>query len=299
MTTQETSRRCGSIAIVGRPNVGKSTLLNRILGQKISITSRKPQTTRYQILGIKSTDSTQLIFVDTPGWQRKPTAYVNRLMNRQVTSALQEIDLVVMVSEAAHWTDDDDIVADLIAEYDCPRILVLNKHDKLAQKKHLLPLIDRLRETARFEELVPICARTGDNVPVLEELLRARVPAREFIFPDDQITDRTVQFLASEIIREKLIRALGEELPYSISVIIDKFEETDRRADIDATIWVERAGQKGIVIGNQGHRLKSIGMSARHNIEEMLQKQVMLTTWVKVKGKWTNDPSALKALDLS
>ncbi|MGR8920267.1 MAG: GTPase Era, partial [Gammaproteobacteria bacterium] len=220
------SARCGLVAIVGRANVGKSTLLNQILRQKISITSRKPQTTRYQILGLHTEGDTQLVFVDTPGWQRQPKNQLNRQMNRQVRQALAEVDCVLMLIDARGLHEDDALVAELAAEAGVPALLALNKLDRVRDKASMLPLIQSLAEQYPFfEEFLPICARTGDGVAALVEALLSRCPEREHLFPADQVTDRTVRFLAGEIIREKTMRYLGDELPYRTSVVIDEFAE--------------------------------------------------------------------------
>jgi len=290
--------RCGTIAIVGRPNVGKSTLLNQIIGQKISITSRKPQTTWYQILGITTLGEAQMIFVDTPGWQQRPHRQINRLMNRQINSALAGVDVVAMVGEARGWEADDDRVVELFADIDCPKLLILNKHDQLRNKSDLLPLIADVQARYQFDDVVPTNARTGDNVPLLLELIAAALPPGEHQFGDDQITNHTERFLVAELIREKLIRGLGEELPYSVSVVVSEFREKDSTIEIDAEIWVEREGQKGIVIGAKGERLKAIATAARKDIENLLQHSVYLQTWVKTKRKWSDDISALRELDL-
>jgi len=294
----ETESRCGTIAIVGRPNVGKSTLLNRIVGQKISITSRKPQTTWYQILGVTTLGSTQLIFVDTPGWQEKPERQLNRLMNRQIHAALAAVDVIVMVAEARGWRPEDDLVVSLFADLKCPKILVLNKHDRLARKAALLPVISDIQSRFAFDEVIPTNARTGDNVNLLVELVAKRMPPGPHRFPEDQVTDHSERFLVAELIREKLIRGLGQELPYAVSVVIAGYRETGDKVEIDAEIWVEREGQKGIVIGAKGERLKSIATAARKDIEALLQRPVYLQSWVKTKRKWSDDPTALSTLDL-
>ena len=291
--------RCGTIAIVGRPNVGKSTLLNSIVGQKISITSRKPQTTWQRILGIVTIDNTQMVFVDTPGWQFRPQRQINRLMNRQINAALGDVDVVVMVADAREWHIDDDNVVRLFEAMSCRKILALNKHDQLSEKERMLPLIADVQARHQFDEVVPTNALRHDNVDVLVELIGAALPHRPHQYPDDQITPHSERFLVAELIREKLIRGLGEELPYTVSVVIETFRDTGAAIEIHAEIWVEREGQKGIVIGAKGERLKSIASAARVDIENMLQRKVFLQTWVKIKGKWTDDLNALKELKLS
>jgi len=291
--------RCGAIAIVGRPNVGKSTLLNSVVGQKVSITSRKPQTTWHQILGVITIGNAQMVFVDTPGWQYRPQLQINRLMNRQIKTALDAIDVVVMVADARNWHADDRNVIALFETITCRKILVLNKHDQVEDKRQLLPLIRDIQTRHQFDEVIPTSALRNDNVDVLVELIGAALPVRPHQFPGDQITPHSERFLVAELIREKLIRGLGEELPYVVSVIIETFRDTGAAIQINAEIWVEREGQKGIVIGAKGERLKSIASAARKDIESLLQRRVYLQTWVKIKGKWTNDLNALRELDLS
>ncbi|MFT4562497.1 MAG: GTP-binding protein Era [Gammaproteobacteria bacterium] len=295
----DTLSRCGSIAIVGRPNVGKSTLLNRIVGQKISITSRKPQTTWYQILGIRTIENVQMIFVDTPGWQHRPQRQINRVMNRQIDAALSDVDVVIMVADARGWHKDDAKVIALIEHLERPKILVLNKHDQVVNKQQLLPLIGVYQQRLAFDEILPTNSLTGDNVAALVQVVGAKLPAGPHQFPDDQVTPHTERFIVGELLREKLIRGLGEELPYTVSVVIAKFSDAGSHIDIDAEIWVEREGQKGIVIGAKGSRLKAIASSARKDIEVLLDRRVYLQTWVKIKGKWTDDINALRELNLN
>ena len=292
------SRCCGTIAIVGRPNVGKSTLLNRIVGQKISITSRKPQTTRYRILGVRTAGNTQMIFVDTPGWQSRPRGRLNRVLNREIDAALSGVDVVVMVADARAWKHDDERVLGLFESFLGPRLLVLNKHDLLGHKSRLLPLIADINQRGGFREVLPMNARRGDNIETLVKLIAELLPADEHRFPHDQITDRSERFLVSELIREQLIRGLGNELPYSVSVVIESFSDEVDKTEILARIWVEREGQKGIVIGAKGARLKAIATAARLDIEAMLGRRVFLEIQVKTKENWSDDASALRELDL-
>lgn len=294
----DTPNRCGTIAIVGRPNVGKSTLLNRIVGQKISITSRKPQTTWQQILGLTTIGTAQMIFVDTPGWQQRPGRQINRMMNREIYAALSDVDVVLMLGEARGWQADDDKVVNLFSDLDCPKVLVLNKHDLVHRKPDLLPVLAAIQARHEFDEIIPTNARTGDNVDVLLTALAEKLPLGEHRFPADQITNVSERFLVGELLREKLIRGLGEELPYSVSVVITDFREKPTGVEIDAEIWVEREGQKGIVIGAKGERLKAIATAARKDIENLLQRSVYLQTWVKTKRKWSDDINALRELDL-
>jgi GTP-binding protein Era len=289
-----TVARCAVYAIIGRPNVGKSTLLNRLVGQKISITSRKPQTTRFRLNGIVQHGEAQLVFADTPGWQRQPLGRLHKLMNQQIEQATDAIDGVLFVIDVGQWRDEDDA---LIAGLDAlpgRKYLVLNKVDRVVHKESLLPLIARLSERYPFDAVFPLCALTGDNVPAMLDALAATAPPRAFLYDPEQITDRSERFVAAEMIREKLARQLGDELPYATHVVIDVFENDGELTRIEATIWVEKPGQKAIVIGAGGKRIRQIGIAARLDIERMLERRVFLKTWVKVKGKWTEDPVELE-----
>ena len=296
MTTS--NQRCGLVAIVGRANVGKSTLLNSILGQKLSITSRKPQTTRYQILGVKTVETSQLVFVDTPGWQRHPQNELNRMMNRQVRHAMGDVDHAVLVCDARYWHADDQVVYDMLTQADLPIVLALNKHDLLKSKSDLLPLIAQLGAEKTFAEIIPVCARTGAGVQDLVQCLSKTMPERAHRYPHDQITDRPERFFASEIIREKTLRFLGDELPYRTSVLIDEFKDEDNVTRILATIWVERDSQKSIVIGKDGELLKRISVEARQDLEQLLERHVYLRVWVKTRRGWTDSPEAMQPLGL-
>lgn len=294
------TRRCGLVAIVGRANVGKSTLLNTVLGQKLSITSRKPQTTRYRILGVHTADEDQLVFVDTPGWQRSPRNQLNRMMNRQVHQALAEVDVAVMLCDARGWHADDELVSAMLREAQLPAVLALNKHDLLASKQSLLPRIAELADTQRhFSEFFPICARTGDGVPAVLECLVGHSPEREHLFNADQLTDRSERFLAGEIVREKTMRYLGDELPYRTGVVLDEFKDEDQLTRIVATVWVDRDSQKAIVIGKSGALMKKIASDARRDIEHLLGRKVFLTVWVKTKRGWADSPEALRSIGLT
>ncbi|MFT4997216.1 MAG: GTP-binding protein Era [Chitinophagales bacterium] len=288
--------RCGFIAIVGRPNVGKSTLLNYILEQKISITSRKPQTTRHKILGIKTTDSSQIIYVDTPGIHKANEKAINRYMNKAATSAVRDVDAVVFVIEKLRWTDEDDLVLVELKASKCPVIVVINKVDQLDEKEKLLPYITELKERHDFHQVIAISALHGKNLDVLQESIEKLLPAGVAYYPDDQITDRTERFLVSELVREQIMRQLGDELPYSIAVEIENFKSDGKTIHIDALILVERDGQKAIVIGKGGERLKTIGERSRRDMEIMLDAKVMLKLWVKVRRGWSDDDRALKSL---
>lgn len=288
--------RCGFVAIVGRPNVGKSTLMNHLLGQKISITSRKPQTTRHQILGIWTQNKTQMVFVDTPGMHRGQDKAINRAMNKAADSALTDIDIVLMVVDRTVWAEEDQWVLDKLRRAKAPVILVINKVDHLENKKSLLPHIEELNQKYDFEEVVPVSALQGHNLDALINVLTSRVPKGLFHFPEDQITDKSQRFMAAEIIREKVMRQLGAELPYSTAVEIEQFKFEGRILHIHGLILVERAGQKRIVIGDKGARIKKVGQDAREDMEQLFEAKVMLNLWVKVKGGWADDERALKSL---
>jgi len=292
----EKTQRCGYVAIVGRPNVGKSTLLNHILGMKLSITSRKPQTTRHQILGVKTTDSIQTIYVDTPGIHQRRGSAINKYMNRAATSVLSDVDIILFVVQAKNWTEEDQAIVERFKTVNCPVVLVINKIDKLDSKKELLPLIEKLAASYDFTEVIPVAALSGINVEALEGKVAPLLPEGDHIYPDNQITDRSMRFLSSEIIREKLIRELGQELPYTSTVNIDKYDEAKDIVHIHATIYVESAGQKSIIIGKKGSRLKSIGTKAREDISKMIETKVYLNLWVKVREGWSNDERALRGL---
>ena len=290
--------RCGYVAIVGRPNVGKSTLLNHILGQKLSITSRKPQTTRHQILGIKTQDALQVIYVDTPGLHNDTNGNaLNRYMNKAASEALRHVDLVVFIVDRTAWTDDDQIVLDKLEHVSCPVVLAVNKVDLLQDKGSLLPWIESLAARRKFEQIIPISAHKGHNILELETIVAQLMPEASHLYPEDQITDRSSRFVASELVREKLMRNLGDEVPYGTTVEIEEFrQDADGLLTISALILVEREGQKRIVIGDQGSRIKQIGRDARLDMEKMFDDKVMLNLWVKVKRGWADDERALASL---
>ena len=288
--------KAGYVSIVGRPNVGKSTLLNRLIEHKISIVTRKPQTTRWQIRGIKSTPEYQIIFTDTPGYQNNHKNAINRYMNREVTNSLAHIDVVLFVVEAVKWGRNDALVADLLKEVSATLILVINKLDLLKERASLLPYINTLKEKLPFAEIVPLSARRRKDVDLLESKIVAMLPSGEPLFPTDQISDRSTRFLAAEYIREKVMERLGDELPYRTSVTIDVFKDEPELLSISATIWVERRSQRAILIGGNGKMLKSIGAEARIELENFFSKKVYLQTWVKTKKNWTEDIKALKML---
>jgi GTP-binding protein Era len=288
--------RCGYVALVGRPNVGKSTLLNRILGQKISITSRRPQTTRHRVLGIKTGRDAQLIYVDTPGIHDYSGRAMNRHMNRTASSVLVDVDVVVFMVDGFKWTRDDELVLGKLATLDCPVILAVNKIDLLANRDELLPRLQSLSDKRAFEQVVPISATKGDNIQALEDAIEALLPEAPAMFPEDQITDRPVRFLAAELVREKLFRKLGRELPYGLTVEIESFKTEGAVTHIHALIWVERKSQKNIVIGKQGRMLKEVGTEARKDIEALIDAKVNLKLWVKIKEGWADDERALHSL---
>lgn len=288
--------RCGFVAIVGRPNVGKSTLLNHVLGQKISITSRKPQTTRNAVVGIKTEGADQIIFVDTPGMHLGQQKAINRYMNRAATSAMKDVDVVVFVIDRFLWTDEDEAVAEKLMHLRCPIILAVNKVDQIDDKEALLPHLQKLSERLNVSEIVPISALRNMNLDRLEQLILDRLPAGEHMYPEDQITDRSSRFMASEIVREKITRQLGDELPYEMAVEIEEFTFDGSVLNISALILVERDGQKKILIGEKGARIKLIGTEARIDMEKLFEQKIMLRLWVKVKSGWSDDERALRSL---
>lgn len=289
-------RRCGYVAIVGRPNVGKSTLLNYLLGQKISITSRKPQTTRHRVLGIKTEGNHQIIFVDTPGLHKAEERAINRYMNRAASSTLRDVDVVLFVVDRTAWTEEDEMVLSQVVKSGLPTLLVVNKVDLLQDKSLLLPHLQTLSEKAGFAAIVPVSALRRQNLADLEEEILRLLPESDHFFPEEQITDRSQRFLAAEIVREKITRQLGDELPYAVTVEIEAFSREGEVLHISAVIFVERKGQKRILIGEGGSRLRSIGTDARQDMEALFDSRVMLRLWVKVKSGWSDDERALRSL---
>lgn len=293
----ETQFRSGYVAIIGRPNVGKSTLINRVLGQKLCITSRRPQTTRHRILGIKTAEDSQLIYVDTPGLHIDDKRAMNRYMNRAAASSIDDVDVILFLVDGMNWTDEDERVLDRLKEHaKAPVILVINKVDKLADKDMLLPHIEQLSTQFNFSNIVPISARKGVNVEQLEGEIKQLMPEGELIFPEDQLTDRSSRFLAAELVREQLFRHLGQELPYSITVEIEQFDDEEKLYRIGAVIYVERDGQKSIVIGKKGGLLKSVGKDARIEMQSLFGRKVFLRLWVKVREGWGDNERMLKNL---
>lgn len=297
--SDQQSGRCGFCAIVGRPNVGKSTLLNRLIGQKLAITSHKPQTTRHSILGVKTTESAQIVYVDTPGIHKRGDHAMNRYLNRTARSALSDVDLILFVVEALRWTDEDQAVLDALSRLDMPVLLVVNKIDTLKNKEALLPYLENLAGKFDFTAVIPLSARKGNNLEPLEKQVIACLPEGEHIFPDDQLTDRSERFFAAELVREQLTRRYAKEIPYALTVEIEKFEEEGNLYRIDALIWVERQGQKNIIIGAKGEALKEVGTQARKEMEKFFDKKVFLQLWVKVKKSWSSDEGALSRLGYS
>lgn len=296
MSANDQVQKCGYIAIVGRPNVGKSTLLNHILGQKLSITSRKPQTTRHNLLGIKNYNNTQFLFVDTPGLHKDQKKALNRYMNHSVTTAIKDVDVIVFVVEKLQWLSEDELVAQRIASSNVPVILAINKVDQIENKETLLPHLQHLSNTLNIQDVVPISALQSQNLDRLLDVIRQYLPENDHFYPEDQLTDKSSRFLAAELIREKITRQLGDELPYQMTVEIETFKELEKIIHIDALILVEREGQKRILIGDKGARIKQIGQQAREDMERLFDSKIMLKTWVKVKSGWSDDERALRSL---
>lgn len=295
----EQNSKAAFVAIVGRPNVGKSTLLNRLLGQKVSITSSKPQTTRHRILGIEtdSNTQTQIVYVDTPGLHQDEKRAINRLMNRAAHSSLSGVELVLFVVEAGRWTSDDELVLSKLQQAQRPVVLVVNKIDLHKDKSSLLPFLQEVSQVYPFAHVIPLSARSGDQLELLREVVHGYAATGIHHFPEDYVTDRSLRFMTAEIIREKLMRFTGDELPYSTTVEIEQFKYSEAgTAHIHALILVERDGQKRMVIGAGGSKLKTIGTEARRDIERLIDGKVHLQLWVKVKSGWADDERALRSL---
>jgi GTP-binding protein Era len=287
---------CGFVALVGRPNVGKSTILNRLVGQKISITSRRPQTTRHRIVGIKSGEQHQIIFVDTPGLHARQPRAMNRYLNRAAVDSLADVDVVIFVVDSTRWQADDEWVLEKLKHLTCPVIVAVNKIDRLGDKAALLPFLQELSGKREFAEIIPLSAKTGAQLQELEAAVLKRLPESPPFYDEDQVTDRSERFLAAELVREKLFRKLGEEIPYGLTVEIESFKQENKVLRIHALIWVEKASQKPIVIGNKGQLLKDVGRDARHDMQEAFGQKVFLHLWVKVKEGWADDERALQSL---
>ncbi|VAW79343.1 GTP-binding protein Era [hydrothermal vent metagenome] len=288
--------RSGYVALVGRPNVGKSTIMNRMIGQKISITSRRPQTTRHRILGIKTDEDVQIVFVDTPGLHAKQPRAMNRYLNRAATDSLKDVDVVVFVVDSTRWHDDDEWVLEKLKRLSCPVIVAINKIDRIADKEALLPCMQALGERGDFSAIIPVCARRGEHLDELEKAICKHLPVSMPFYPEDQVTDRSERFLAAELVREKLFRKLGDEIPYGLTVEIESFKLEEKILHIHALIWVEKSSQKPIVIGNKGVLLKAVGKEAREDMQKAFDQKIFLQLWVKVKEGWADDDRALRSL---
>ena len=286
--------RSGYVVIAGRPNVGKSTLMNGLLGEKLSIVSHKPQTTRHRILGVLSDTASQIVFVDTPGLHRDAARALNRSLNRAAKTAVADADLAVFVIEALRWTEEDDDVLQRLRQQEIPTFLAINKIDRTADKSALLPFIDDMRNRTGCEEIFPLSALKDDGVARLLDAIRTRLPVGPALFPADQLTDRSERFIAAEIIREKLTRALHQELPYGINVEIEAYQEDEKGVRINAVIWVERPGQKAIAIGHKGETMKAVGRAARLDLKKRLGRPVHLELWVKVLSNWADNERHLR-----
>lgn len=288
--------RTGFVGLVGRPNVGKSTLLNYLVGEKISITSSKPQTTRHRILGINTNSERQIIYVDSPGIQYKNKKALHRYLNRTADSISHDVDVVLFVIEADKWFDDDKRILGKLKNSGIPIILVINKTDLLKSKDRLLPFIQQLQQENTFQHIIPLSALKQDGLKQLENAIIEMLPLMPAFYPEDQVTDRTDLFIATEILREKLMRNLGEEVPYAVSVELEKYEDLDKIIHLYFAIWVERDSQKSIVIGKNGEKLKTIGKEARSDLQELFGKKVNLKTWVRVKSGWSDSEKTLQQL---
>ena len=296
--------QCGTVSIIGRPNVGKSTLLNHLIGYKISAIANKPQTTRTNIRGIvteaenESHPGYQIIFTDTPGIHLNSKNLLNRTLNSEAVAAVEDVDAIIFIVEALKWTDEDDFVISRMKHTTKPVLLLINKVDRIKEKERLFEFLQMVSKKRDFAELIPVSAAKGINTDIVIESLLKVLPKSEFIYPEDYITDKSVRFICSELIREQLVLNLHEELPYTTAVEIEKYEETDTLVTIEVVIWTDRKNQKGIIIGKKGETLKRIGQSARRSLEEFLTKKVMLKQWVKVEENWQNNPRHLNELGI-
>lgn len=294
MQNENLVHRSGYVAMIGKPNVGKSTLMNALLGKKLVITSSKPQTTRHRILGIKTQDQSQIVYIDTPGLHQDQNKLMNKVMNRAARSVLEEVDVILFLIDALKWDEADAAVLKQLKSLKAPIILVINKIDRVKDKTLLLPFLEKMSAMHAFTNIMPISAKNGDQVDVLENEIKQLLPAEGPFFPPEQFTDRSNQFVATEFIREKLMRCLGDELPYETAVSIEAFEEADEMVKIAALIWVNRESQKPIVIGKGGSVLKQVGTQARIDLEKYFDKKVVLKLWVKVKSGWSDDLQSLQ-----
>jgi GTP-binding protein Era len=293
------THRCGTAALVGRPNVGKSTLLNALVGWRLSIAGPKPQTTRHRILGILTRPQGQILFLDTPGLHRDSGRAINRQLNRAARQAIGEADVAIQVIDAGRWSGEDQLVWTAMAESTRPRLLALNKIDAQKDKKALLPFIAKISETCAYDGVFLVSARRRDGLEELEKGILDRLPIAPAVYAEDELTDRSERFLAAELVREQLMLRLAQELPYATTVEIEEFKEGDKRSEITATIWVEREGQKAIVIGAGGAQLKIIGTAARRAMEQVFERRVFLRLWVKVRENWSDDEAALRRFGYS
>ena len=288
--------RCGYVAIVGRPNVGKSTLLNAFLGRKISITSRKPQTTRHRILGIQSSEHSQIIFVDTPGLDLSHKRLLNRMMNKAVKATLHDVDVILFVIEAGYFNKADEVVLQWIKKITTPVILVMNKIDRVKDRSVLLPFIQKLSTQYDFKHIIPLSSKHQEGLDALKKHIEPFLPEGVFLFESDQVTDRSDAFMVTEIVREKLMRFTGEEVPYAVTVTLEQFQREEKLLRLSAVIWVEKEGQKAILIGEKGAQMKLIGTEARKDLERFFNQKVFLQLWVKVKTGWSDNSSMLGQL---
>ena len=288
--------RAGFIAILGRPNVGKSTLLNRIIGKKISITSSKPQTTRHRLQGIRTTDDCQMIFIDTPGVHLGSKRYINQVLNKTAANALAGVDITLLMITTEGWKEEDYHALKLAMQEKSRVILLINKIDKLKDKNRLLPLIESSSQLYDFMAIIPLSASNGDNVESLLKILPQGLPESPLLFPEGQLTDKGARFIVSETIREKLFRQLHHEIPYALAVEIQQFELSDTLLRADVIVWVEKESQKGIIIGKKGEKLRAVGKSAREDLESYFDRKVYLQLWVKVRENWSDDVVMLRSI---
>ena len=302
MSERKQPKQCGTVSIIGRPNVGKSTLLNHLVGYKLSAIANKPQTTRTNIRGILTETEKgfdyQIIFTDTPGIHQNSKNLLNRTLNSEAVAAVEDVDAIIMIVEALKWTDEDEFVLNRLKHNTKPIFLLVNKVDRLEDKNRLFPYLEKVSAKGEFTEIIPISATKGMNTDVLIQSLLKVLPESDFIYPEDYITDKSVRFICSELIREQLVLNLHEELPYTTAIDIETFEETDKLVTIEAVIWAGRSNQKGIIIGKKGETLKRIGQAARRSLEEFLMKKVMLKQWVKVEENWQNNPRHVNELGI-
>lgn len=299
MTGTSPTTCCGNVSIIGHPNVGKSTLLNHLIGYRLSAIVNKPQTTRNVIRGILTENNHQVIFLDTPGIHIKSKSLLNKTINREAISALEDVDVIVMMIEAMKWTDEDDFVLSRLKHSKRPVFLLVNKVDRVKDKDQLLGFMQSVAEKREFVEIFPISAHKGINTDAFLNALIPHLPESEFIYPEDHVTDKSIRFICAEFIREQVMIHLHQEIPYLTAVEIESFEENEKITNINATLWVGRKNQKGIVIGSKGETLKRIGTAARHTLEDFLQRKVFLKLWVKVEDDWHNNPKHLKELGIT